>query len=44
MSEENKELVRRSWATDNPDVLDEVYTPDALWHLPEQDIQGVEEF
>jgi steroid delta-isomerase-like uncharacterized protein len=44
MSEENKDLVRRSWATDNTDVLDEVYTPDALWHLPDQDIRGVEEF
>jgi steroid delta-isomerase-like uncharacterized protein len=44
MSEENKDLVRRSWATDNTDVLDETYTPDALWHLPERDIQGVEDF
>ena len=46
MSEENKELVRRSWAESghNLDILDEVYTPDALWHLPDQDIQGVEDF
>jgi predicted ester cyclase len=45
MSEKNKDLVRRSWeATDNPDILDDVYTPDAVWHLPDQDIQGVEEF
>jgi predicted ester cyclase len=45
MSEENKDLVRRSWeAADNQDVLDEVYTSDAVWHLPNQDIQGVEEF
>ena len=44
MFEENKALVRRSWATDNTDVLDETYTPDALWHLPEQDVQGVEAF
>ena len=44
MSEENKDLVRRSWATDNPDVLDETYTPDAVWHLPERDVKGVEEF
>ena len=43
MSEENKDLVRRSWATDNPDDLDETYTPDAVWHLPEQEIHGVEE-
>jgi predicted ester cyclase len=44
MLEENKALVRRSWATHNTDVLDEVYAPDALWHLPELDIRGVEEF
>src|SRR3712207_4185420 len=44
MLEENKTLVRRSWATANTDVLDEVYAPDALWHLPELDIRGVEEF
>jgi predicted ester cyclase len=43
MSEENKDLVRRSWATDNPDDLDETYTPDAVWHLPEQELRGVEE-
>ena len=45
MSEENKEMVRRSWeAAENPDVLNEVYTSDAVWHLPDQDIKGVEEF
>ena len=44
MSEENKALVRRSWATNNTDVLDETYTPDAVWHLSDQDIQGVEDF
>ena len=44
MLEENKTLVRRSWATHNTDVLDEVYAPDALWHLPDRDIRGVEEF
>jgi predicted ester cyclase len=45
MSEANKALVRRSWeAADNLDVLDEVYIPDAVWHLPDQDIQGVEAF
>ena len=45
MSEENKELVRRSWAESghNPDIFDEVYAPDALWHLPDRDIHGVEE-
>jgi steroid delta-isomerase-like uncharacterized protein len=44
MSEENKDLVRRSWATSNTDVLDDAYIPDAVWHLPDQDIQGVENF
>jgi predicted ester cyclase len=46
MSEENKELVRRSWAESghNLDIFDEVYTPDALWHLPDRDIHGVEQF
>ena len=44
MSEENKALVRRSWATDDPDVLDETYTPDAVWHLPDREIQGTEQF
>jgi steroid delta-isomerase-like uncharacterized protein len=45
MSEENKVLVRRSWAESghNLDIFDEVYTPDALWHLPDRDIRGVEE-
>ena len=36
---------RRAWsgeASDNPDVLDEVYTPDALWHLPEQEMRSGE--
>jgi steroid delta-isomerase-like uncharacterized protein len=45
MSEENKEMVRRSWeAAENPDVLNEIYTSDAVWHLPDQDTKGVEEF
>ena len=44
MSEENKALARRSWeSVDNPDSLDEVYTPDVVWHNPEGDIRGIEE-
>ena len=44
MSEENKALARRSWeAMDNPDLLDEVYAPDVVWHEPDQDIQGLEQ-
>ncbi len=31
-------------ATDSTDVLDETYAPDALWHLPDRDIHGVEDF
>jgi hypothetical protein len=43
--EENKALARRSWeAMDNPDVLNEFHTPEALWHPPDQDTQSVEEF
>jgi steroid delta-isomerase-like uncharacterized protein len=45
MSEENKALVRRgAWAApDNPDIIDEVYAPDLVWHEPDQDIQGSEQ-
>ena len=44
MSEENKALARRSWeSVDNPDSLDEVYTPDVVWHNPEGDIQSIEQ-
>ena len=44
MSEENKALARRSWeSVDNPDSLEEVYTPDVVWHNPEGDIQGIEQ-
>ena len=44
MSEENMALARRSWeSVDNPDVLEEVYAPDVVWHDPDRDIQGLEE-
>ncbi len=44
MSEANKALVRCAWAApDNPDIIDEVYAPDLLWHEPDQDIQGSEQ-
>ena len=44
MSEENKALARRSWeSVDNPDILEEVYAPDVVWHDPDRDIQGLEE-
>jgi predicted ester cyclase len=44
MSVENKALARRAWEMlDNPDLLDEVYASDVVWHEPDQDIQGIEE-
>ncbi len=47
MSEENKDLARRSWEMlvneHNPDAIDELYTPDLVWHVPGQDIRGLEE-
>jgi steroid delta-isomerase-like uncharacterized protein len=44
MSEQNKALARRSWeSVDNPDSLEEVYTPDVVWHNPEGDIKGIEQ-
>ena len=44
MSEENKALARRSWeAANNPDILDEVYARDLVWHEPDQDIRGYEQ-
>jgi steroid delta-isomerase-like uncharacterized protein len=44
-AEENKALARRAWelAGDNPDLIDEVYAPDVVWHEPDQDIHGSEE-
>jgi steroid delta-isomerase-like uncharacterized protein len=44
MSEENKALARRAWEVlDNPDLLDEVYAADVVWHEPDQEVQGIEE-
>jgi steroid delta-isomerase-like uncharacterized protein len=45
MWEENKALVRRAWEElpDNPDILDEVYAPDVVWHEPDQEIRGLEQ-
>src|SRR3712207_2471575 len=46
-TEENKDLARRSWEMlvnqQNPDAIDELYTPNFVWHEPDQDIQGPEE-
>ena len=46
MSEENKEKARRSWEIvnqRNPDLIEEFYPPDLVWHEPDQDIRGYEE-
>ncbi len=45
-AEENKDLARRSWelvSQGNPDLLEEVYAADLVWHEPDQDVQGIEE-
>ena len=43
-AEANKALARRAWElADNPDVLDEVYAPDVVWHEPDQEIRGLEQ-
>jgi hypothetical protein len=42
ISEENKALARRSWEiVDNPDLVDEVYAADLVWHEPDQDLRGL---
>ncbi len=43
MSEENKALVQRSWEIVNQERLDELYPPDVVWHMPEQELRGIEE-
>jgi steroid delta-isomerase-like uncharacterized protein len=46
MSKGNKDLARRSWelvSQRNPDLLEEVYAADIVWHEPDQDVQGLEE-
>ena len=45
MSEENKALALRSWeAVDNPDLIDEVYASDVVWHEPDgEEIHGTEQ-
>ena len=47
MSEENKDLARRTWEMlvnqQNPDAIDELYAADLVWHEPDQDVRGSEE-
>ena len=46
MSEENKAVARRTWELANqrnPDLIEEFYPPDFVWHEPDGDIQGYEQ-
>jgi steroid delta-isomerase-like uncharacterized protein len=44
MTEENKDLARRSWGLlENLDLMEAVYAADLVWHEPDQDVQGSEE-
>ena len=46
MSEKNKALAQRSWeivSQRNPDLLEEVYATNLVWHEPDKDVQGLEE-
>jgi len=46
VSEENKDLARRTWEIvnqRNPDLIEESYSPDLVWHEPDQDIRGYEQ-
>ena len=45
-AEENKNLALRSWEIvnqRNPDLIEEFYSPDFVWHEPDQDIRGYEQ-
>src|SRR5687768_3463687 len=45
-TEENKNLARRSWEIvnqRNPDLIEEFYPPEFVWHEPDRDVQGYEQ-
>jgi steroid delta-isomerase-like uncharacterized protein len=45
-TEENKNLARRSWEIVNqrdPDLIEEFYPPEFVWHEPDRDVQGYEQ-
>jgi steroid delta-isomerase-like uncharacterized protein len=45
-TEENKALARRAWEIvnqRNPDLIEEFYPPDFVWHVPDQDLRGYEQ-
>jgi steroid delta-isomerase-like uncharacterized protein len=46
MSEHYKDLARQTWEIvnqHNPDLIEEFYPPDFVWHEPDGDIQGYEQ-
>jgi len=44
VTEENKALARRAWeAVETPDLIDEVYASDVVWHEPDREVHGTEE-
>jgi steroid delta-isomerase-like uncharacterized protein len=46
MSEHYKDLARQTWEIvnqHNPDLIEEFYPPDFVWHEPDRDIQGYEQ-
>src|SRR5687767_13322161 len=46
MSEENKAYARRTWELANqrnPDLIEEFYPPDFVWHEPDRDLRGYEQ-
>ncbi len=45
-AEEYKAIARRTWEIvnqRNPDLIEEFYPPDFVWHEPDQDIRGYEQ-
>jgi len=45
-AEENRALAQRSWeivSQRNPDLIEEYYPPDFVWHEPDRDIRGYEQ-
>jgi len=45
-TEENKALAQRSWEIvnqRNPDLIEEFYPSDFVWHEPDRDVQGYEQ-
>src|ERR687890_2497278 len=45
-AEENRALAQRSWeivSQRNPDLIEEFYPPEFVWHEPDRDIRGYEQ-